>query len=69
MQELIQIGRNIAKARHKAGFTQDYVSAEAGIHRGNLSDIENGKVDPKISTLIKISKILDCSLESLLTYY
>ena len=46
-------------AREAAGITQADVSARSGIAVSNLSTIENGKVDVRVSTLLRVLDALD----------
>ena len=39
---------------------------EAGVSKGNLSDIENGKKDPRLSSLLLIASGLEITVSSLL---
>lgn len=48
----------IRSLREKIGLTQTQLAEEAGVTQAYIAKIETGKVDPKISTLEKISKAL-----------
>jgi len=48
----------IKERRQKLGLTQQELSELSGIPRSYLVQIENGKNDPKASTLIKIADAL-----------
>lgn len=48
---LERLGKQIAKVRRSKGYSQDRVCLEADLVRGTLSKIENGLVEPKVSTL------------------
>lgn len=61
----IALGKNISKIRKSKGFTLEKLAYEMGISKGNLSEIENGKIDPRASTIFLISKGLDVPLSRL----
>jgi transcriptional regulator with XRE-family HTH domain len=51
------------KARRKAlGITQKTLADFCGLHHNGISRIENGGSDVKLSTLLKMAKILDFKL-------
>lgn len=62
---LVALGAQIAKVRRSRGYSQDRLCLEAGFSRGTLSKIENGLVDPKSSTLYRISDTLGVSMKRL----
>lgn len=63
---LLIFGARLAKIRRNKGYSQDKLALEAGLARGTLSKIEAGKVDPKLTTLAKISETLDIPLKKIL---
>lgn len=46
--------------------TLEKLAYEVGISKGNLSDIENAKRDPRFTTLLAIAEGLDVSVSHLL---
>lgn len=48
----------LRKARKKKGMTQARLSHSVGLPQSHISDIEQGKKDPRISTIIQIARIL-----------
>lgn len=62
---LDRLGKHIAKVRRSKGSSQDRTCLEAGLARGTLSKIENGLVDPKISTLALVAITIGVSLRKL----
>jgi transcriptional regulator with XRE-family HTH domain len=52
---LKRLGSRIAKCRQKRGFSIEKLAYEMGMSKGNLSDIESGKRDPRFTTLRAIS--------------
>ncbi len=63
---LIILGSRISSERRKKGLTLEKLAYGAGLSKGNLSDIENGKKDPRYSTLLRIAEGLDASISKLL---
>jgi len=63
---LERLGAHIGKIRKSKGYSQDKTCLEAGLARGTLSKIENGLVEPKISTLALIAITIGVPLRKLL---
>ncbi len=63
------LGQHISKERQKRGISLDRLAEEMKISKGNLSDIENGKRDPRFSTLVAIAEGLGMRLTQLLRDY
>lgn len=61
------IGERIKKRRKKLGLTQPQIKELTGISSGTMSDIENGKALPAAPSLIKLSQVLTCSIDWILT--
>ena len=64
MEEKI-IAQRIKNIRTEKDLTLDEVAKRTGFTKGLLSKIENNKVSPPVSTLVKIAKALDVSLSDL----
>lgn len=60
------LGERIAKRRRSRGISLERLAYEMGISKGNLSDIEHGKRDPRYTTLRAIAEGLELSLAQLL---
>jgi transcriptional regulator with XRE-family HTH domain len=63
-----KIGRRIKSLREQRGLTIEKLAYENDLAKGNLSEIEKGLIDPKLSTLEKIAKGLDISLKELVDF-
>lgn len=61
------IGERIRTRRKELHITQTQIRDATGISSGNMSGIESGKSLPSASALIELSKILDCSVDWILT--
>lgn len=63
----ISIGERIKNRRKELKITQIQIREATGISSGNMSGIESGKSLPSASALIELSKILNCSIDWMLT--
>lgn len=52
------LGKNVRRLRTKASYTIKELSEKAKIDRTTLIDLEKGRSNPLISTLLKISNVL-----------
>jgi len=53
------LGKNLRAARERLGLTQEQVSERSGVQAGEVSRIEHGKRDPKVSTLEKLAAAVE----------
>ena len=63
----ISIGERIKKRRNELNITQPQIKKATGISSGNMSGIEAGRSLPSASALIELSKVLNCSIDWILT--
>jgi len=56
------ITRNIRRLRELKGLSQKEVSAKSKVPQGQYSRIENGHVEPSVSTLEKLSRVFEVSI-------
>jgi transcriptional regulator with XRE-family HTH domain len=52
-------GSNLRAARERLGLTQEEVAQRSGVHATEVSRIEAGKRDPKVSTLLRLAKAVE----------
>jgi transcriptional regulator with XRE-family HTH domain len=57
--EIAVFAGNVAKARAQARLSQSQVSARSGVHVTEVSRIERGQRDVRLSTLIRLARALD----------
>lgn len=57
------IGFKIKKRRQSLGITQEYIANYLDVNPSHISNIECGRANPSLTTLIKISNILKCSVD------
>lgn len=60
-----ELGKRIVKARNAKGMSQEKLATDSGIDRSHMGFIEQGRRKPTLSTLFKIAKSLNMSLEQL----
>lgn len=60
---LEDIGNKLKAARLRKGLSQRDLSAKAGLPQAQISKIENGATDLRLSSLIALSRALDLELE------
>lgn len=56
---MAELGKNLRAARQNLGLTQEEVAERSGVQAGEISRIERGLRDPKVSTLEKIARALE----------
>lgn len=59
---LKKLGKNIAQIREKKKMSQYKLAKEILTDQSNLARIENGKANPTVKTLLKISTVLKCKV-------
>ena len=62
-QRLIHIGMNVRRLREYRSLTQDQLAEKADLRTATVSDVENGKQNFEIETLIRIAGALNCYLD------
>jgi len=61
-----KLGENLRKIRTKKQMTQGDITTALGVDRAYISNIENGRMNPTLSTLEKLSGALGISSSELL---
>ena len=64
--ESAKLGKNLKRIRTEKGITQGDIVRTLGISRSFVSNIENGKTNPTLSTISSIAKALSVSTDELL---
>lgn len=62
----IAMGIRIRAVREQAGWTQELLAEMIDISPVHLSRIENGRVTPRVDILMRLSEILQVSMDELL---
>lgn len=61
-----RFGRNLRKARHRAGFSQEELGRLTSLHRTHIGYMEMGKRLPRADNLIKLASALAIAVDELL---
>lgn len=61
-QTVSLIAKNIKHFRDVKNLSQKEICADSGVPQGQYSLIENGKVEPSVSTLEKLAKVFGVSI-------
>lgn len=61
-----KLGRNLKRIRTTRGISQGDIARSLEVSRGFVSNIENGKTNPTLSTISKLAKALGVSVDQLL---
>jgi transcriptional regulator with XRE-family HTH domain len=61
-----ELGENLRRARLRLGITQEEVGHRSGVHPTEVSRIEAGKRDPRVSTLERLAAAVEASPADLL---
>jgi transcriptional regulator with XRE-family HTH domain len=64
----IDLGKQIQKLRESKGLSQQDLAAKCNFEKSNMSRLEAGRVNPTLSTLEKVVKALDISLQELFSF-
>lgn len=64
-QIFTELGKRIVSAREQKNMSQESLAAESGVDRSHMGFIEQGRRRPTISTLYRIAKPLNLTLEDL----
>lgn len=62
----ILFGENLRLARLKAGLTQQELAAKANIRQAHVSQIEAGKLNPMLMTIVALAEAVGKDLRTLL---
>lgn len=60
------MGRELKKARQRAGLTQEQLSFQAGLSRPYISELERDLKSPTVETLFRICEALEVSAAELI---
>jgi transcriptional regulator with XRE-family HTH domain len=57
---------NVRRSRRRRGLSQERLAFACRLHRTEISLLERGERDPRLSTVVRIARALDCTASSLL---
>lgn len=58
-RHLVAIGRRVRAVRRYRDITQEQLAGEVGTSRARLSNIERGRVNMTIGTVVRLCRVLD----------
>ena len=58
MNEAEKLGKNLKRIRTGKDISQGDISRSLKVHKGYISNIENGKVNPTLATISKLAKAI-----------
>ena len=64
--ESIKLGKNLKRIRTSKDISQGDIARTLGVSRGYISNIENGKMNPTLSTITSLAKAIKVSVSELL---
>jgi len=62
----VKLGENMKRIRIQKNISQGDIVRSLGVSRAFISNIENGKTNPTLSTIAKLAKALGVSIEKLM---
>jgi len=62
----IEFGKKVKKLRLSKKLSQSYVGEKIGADKGFVSNLESGRKNPTLKTLIKLAKALGVSMGKLM---
>jgi len=62
----IWFGKNLKRIRTKKGMSQGAIARSLGVGRSFITNIENGKTNLTLATIMRIAKALDITPDKLL---
>lgn len=65
-EESIKLGKNLKRIRAKKGISQGDIARSLGVSRGYVSNIENGKTNPTLATIVRLAKAVGVSSDQLI---
>jgi transcriptional regulator with XRE-family HTH domain len=63
--EAVKFGQSLKKIRTNKGMSQGDIARALNVSRGYVSNIENGKLNPTLSTTTRLAEALDVSTDKL----
>ena len=58
-----EIGLKIRERRKIQGVTQEFIANQLDVNPSHISNIECGRANPSLTTLVRIANILQCSVD------
>lgn len=61
----LRFAGNLRDARLRAGVSQERLGSLASLHRTEVSLLERGERDPRLSTIVRLARALGCTPSAL----
>lgn len=58
----------LVKIRKQAGYNQDFVAEQIGVHKNTYSRWERGETSPTVQDLIALADFFGCSIDAIIGY-
>lgn len=68
-KDLIKLGAHIRKLREDQGISQEQLAADAEITYSSVNEIEAGKTNPTIASLMALANALEIPLNELVDFW
>jgi transcriptional regulator with XRE-family HTH domain len=65
----MSFGASLRAAREQANISQEALATAAGLHRAHISLLERNRREPRLDTLVKLSRALRRSPAEMLAWY
>ena len=65
-ETLVSLGRNIQAYREMLRWSTEQLADRAGLNRSHIWKIEQGRSNPRLLTLLRITEALGCDLSDLM---
>jgi transcriptional regulator with XRE-family HTH domain len=62
-----QFAKNLREARRRAGLSQEELGARSALHSTEISRLERGKREPRLSTIVRLAGALELAPADLLS--
>ncbi len=67
--EAVLFGQRIQQVRLARGTTLTALAERLRTSKSFLSNVENGKIVPSLTTILRLARALDCEVEELMTAF
>ena len=67
-KQLIKLGAHIRKIRERQGISQEQLAADAEIPYSSVNEIEGGKTNPTVASLMALADALEVSVAELVDF-
>lgn len=67
-RQLVKLGMHIRQIRERKGMSQEQLAADAEIPYSSVNEIESGKTNPTIASLMALAEALQISINELVDF-